>query len=393
MLSITIATNVKQLFDLHSDKELHKNEYWDASVSSGLELYDFEARFYEPQLGRWFVPDPVDWNSNPYLAMGNNPVVYVDPDGEFIWIAIGIGAAIGAYIGGSTANGGDLNPVQWDWESGDTWAGIGLGAIAGGAGGLGFYYAAPALAGSATAGTGLAGVFGASGTVAAYTLAGGVSMGLAGYGAGFAGGMVHSNGNLNYGHQAGIFGAQVGSAIGSAVGAVYGLAKGIKPTLPERNNFIRKPIKSFQWNGPYFQGSEEEAQDLLLSSSKFFEIETSYWSTSKGFYFSPIKGDAYGISYDRFNSKVLNYNTDLGYQMNTFKSAYRYTVVENLAGAMYLTPNVFFRSRIFYHVHTHPQSSPPSPKDLSFSYYLNIPARVLGWNGVTFNFGGNDYWK
>ena len=52
--------------------------------STGLEMYDFHARFYDPQLGRWFAPDPAEQFSNPYLAMGNNPVMYVDPDGEFV---------------------------------------------------------------------------------------------------------------------------------------------------------------------------------------------------------------------------------------------------------------------------------------------------------------------
>ena len=79
--------------------------------------------------------------------------------------------------------------------------------------------------------------------------------------------------------------------------------------------------------------------------------------------------------------------------MNTIKSAYRYTIVENLSGVLHLTPNIFFRSRIYYHAHTHPRNSPASPADLNYSYFLGIPAKVFGWNGVTFNFGGNGYWK
>lgn len=42
--------------------------------------------------------------TNPYLAMGNNPVLYVDPNGEFVFIpalivlakAIAVGAGISA---------------------------------------------------------------------------------------------------------------------------------------------------------------------------------------------------------------------------------------------------------------------------------------------------------
>lgn len=38
----------------------------------------------------WLLPDPAEQFSNPYLAMGNNPVMYVDPDGESILAVIGI---------------------------------------------------------------------------------------------------------------------------------------------------------------------------------------------------------------------------------------------------------------------------------------------------------------
>lgn len=43
--------------------------------------YDFSARYYDPQIGRWHVPDPADQYYSPYLAMGNNPVSKIDPDG------------------------------------------------------------------------------------------------------------------------------------------------------------------------------------------------------------------------------------------------------------------------------------------------------------------------
>jgi hypothetical protein len=39
---------------------------------------------YEPVIGRWIVPDPIRQYFSPYLAMGNNPVNGVDPDGGLI---------------------------------------------------------------------------------------------------------------------------------------------------------------------------------------------------------------------------------------------------------------------------------------------------------------------
>jgi len=45
--------------------------------------HDFHARQYDGALGRWFAVDPQDQFASPYLAMGDNPVMMVDPDGEF----------------------------------------------------------------------------------------------------------------------------------------------------------------------------------------------------------------------------------------------------------------------------------------------------------------------
>ncbi|MDI9340009.1 MAG: RHS repeat-associated core domain-containing protein [Sediminibacterium sp.] len=46
-------------------------------------LTNFELRQYDPRLGRWNNPDPYGQHHSPYLAMSNNPVNSVDPDGGF----------------------------------------------------------------------------------------------------------------------------------------------------------------------------------------------------------------------------------------------------------------------------------------------------------------------
>ena len=43
----------------------------------------FELRMYDPVVARWISPDPYGQYWSPYLAMGNNPVNNVDPDGGF----------------------------------------------------------------------------------------------------------------------------------------------------------------------------------------------------------------------------------------------------------------------------------------------------------------------
>ncbi|MDP2359972.1 MAG: RHS repeat-associated core domain-containing protein, partial [bacterium] len=54
-------------------------------LTFGLQAMNYGARFYDPRLGRWWQRDPLaeEYASiSPYLAMNNNPVSLVDPDGR-----------------------------------------------------------------------------------------------------------------------------------------------------------------------------------------------------------------------------------------------------------------------------------------------------------------------
>ena len=55
--------------------------------TSGLDLYDFEARAYDPALGRFHQPDPLTESYqplSPYLYCAANPLIDIDPTGKVV---------------------------------------------------------------------------------------------------------------------------------------------------------------------------------------------------------------------------------------------------------------------------------------------------------------------
>ncbi|MCL2761515.1 MAG: RHS repeat-associated core domain-containing protein, partial [Desulfuromonadales bacterium] len=117
---------------------------WDSET----ELYDYNARFYDPETGRFItpdsiVPDPSDPQSlNRYAYARDNPILYIDPSGHWFGLDDLCAAVIGGIVGGITA------AVQ----GGSIWQGSLIGAAAGYIGwntfGTGDYAIANMLGGS-----------------------------------------------------------------------------------------------------------------------------------------------------------------------------------------------------------------------------------------------------
>ncbi|XP_053675957.1 uncharacterized protein LOC128726189 [Anopheles nili] len=106
---------------------LYTGQEWEPETG----LYNYRARLYDPDIGRFYQMDPKEQYPSPYVYAGNSPVALVDPDGEFAFaLTVLIMALVGAYLGAATAN-NCWNPLKWDWKSSSTWLGMLTGAVTG----------------------------------------------------------------------------------------------------------------------------------------------------------------------------------------------------------------------------------------------------------------------
>lgn len=96
--------------NLDKNKYLYSGKEMQDGMLGGnmLGWYDFGARMYNPTLGRWFCQDPALQLMSPYGFCGNNPIAYVDDDGEFF-----IGYAFGFFKGLFKGR----NPLKEGWKS------------------------------------------------------------------------------------------------------------------------------------------------------------------------------------------------------------------------------------------------------------------------------------
>ncbi len=147
-------------------------QYTGQRNEAALGVYFYNARWYDPALGRFAQADtlipgagnPLAWDR--YAYVNDNPLRYSDPSGHCPWcITIGLGALIGAGVtyGVQVAANVSQNGLNVQAFTDVNWATVGTGAVAGAVGGATFGL------GTAVLGTGLAG------TVAAGAVSGAVA--------------------------------------------------------------------------------------------------------------------------------------------------------------------------------------------------------------------------
>lgn len=104
------------------------------------------ARYYAPPLGRFLTADPLHQGSNWYTYAFNDPVNLIDPDGQ--WVHIAIGAGIGALINTGVYL---YSTPRSQWSLGGGLRAAATGAVVGGVGAATFGASMPATLGGALA--------------------------------------------------------------------------------------------------------------------------------------------------------------------------------------------------------------------------------------------------
>jgi RHS repeat-associated protein len=110
--------------ELYNGNDLQSKEFSDGS---GLELYDFNARTYDPQTGRYLQVDPLpdegeQESLSTYHFSGNNPVLYNDPDGKCPWCVAFVKGVVQEYATQVVTNlieGKDLGDALTDVDGGE----------------------------------------------------------------------------------------------------------------------------------------------------------------------------------------------------------------------------------------------------------------------------------
>jgi RHS repeat-associated protein len=223
-------------------------------------MLEFDARQYDPQIGRWIVTDPSDQFSSPYLAMGNNWPVYMDPDGRFAFLPILIGAVVG----------GTINGIKADYHGKPFFQAAWKGAVLGAAG--------------AGIGSGLTGI----GAFAAWGYVGGGAAigGITGAATGGLGAALNDQNVLH--------GALSGGLQGLITGAAFGAIR--RALMPNKPSYIETP-DDVTSNADAFT-SQDELEDFITDNIEDFGTVTHTFKTNINLATSENLPKGYGLEDD-----------------------------------------------------------------------------------------------
>ena len=135
----TIKTNVSGIADINPFR--YRGYYFDTETC----LYYLNARYYDPEIGRFISADSISYlepetinGLNIYSYCKNNPVVNVDPSGEFALTTFGVLAILGIVSVAIVLGGGaQLASNALAGETGsDLWRGVAGAALGAGANAL-----------------------------------------------------------------------------------------------------------------------------------------------------------------------------------------------------------------------------------------------------------------
>ncbi|MCT4644997.1 MAG: RHS repeat-associated core domain-containing protein [Carboxylicivirga sp.] len=94
----------------------YQGEYAEDETEEKTKANTFQLRLYDARIGRWLTTDPKGQYHSPYLAMGNNPVSRVDPDGGADgWVKPEGGAANETYFDPNINSASEAAAAGVDW--------------------------------------------------------------------------------------------------------------------------------------------------------------------------------------------------------------------------------------------------------------------------------------
>ena len=105
--SVTLSQSFDPFGSLRSQSGASASSYGFAGEwTDATGLQHLRARYYSPQQGKFLTSDPfpgfmgMPQTQNRYAYALNNPILYTDPSGEFVFLPLMIAAVAGGAIGG-----------------------------------------------------------------------------------------------------------------------------------------------------------------------------------------------------------------------------------------------------------------------------------------------------